>query len=225
MMKGIAMAKLHRIIWIDAQIRADRFPNARTIAQEFEISQRQAARDLEYLRDSLGAPIDYCAKMRGYYYAETCFTLPNVYITDEQKQELAALSQRYDQVMPGKSNQLAELFRRLAELHPSRSADKYGDVEGLITHPFDWSALPSPAVVRDPYWMRLEIAVPEVVEFSNWHVRPEGEHIFCIEALDYRELILFLLACPCPWHLLEPNWLRLRFYATLERVIKQLSNE
>lgn len=49
------MAKLHRIIWIDAQIRADKFPNARTIAQEFEISQRQAARDLEYLRDSLGS--------------------------------------------------------------------------------------------------------------------------------------------------------------------------
>lgn len=217
------MAKLHRIIWIDAQIRADKFPNTRTIARHFEISPRQAARDLEYLRDSLGAPLDYCAKRRGYYYGEACFTLPNVYITDEQKQELAILSQRYDQLTPGESNQLAELFRRLAELHPPRSS--YGNAEELITHPFDWSTLPSPAVIRDPYWMRLEIAVPEVVDFGNWRVRPEGKHVFCIEALDYRELILFLLTCPCSWRLLEPNWLRLRFHATLKNTLKQLSNE
>lgn len=219
------MAKLHRIVWIDAQIRADKFPNARTIARQFEISPRQAARDLEYLRDSLGAPLDYCAKRRGYFYGEACFALPNVYVTDEQKQELAVLSQRYDQLMPGKSNQLAELLRRLTEMHPQRSADRYASAEELTTHPFDWSTLPSPAVIRDPYWMRLEIAVPEVVDFGNWRVRPEGKHVFCIEALDYRELILFLLACPCSWHLLEPNWLRLRFYATLERILKQLSDE
>ena len=52
------MSNLHRIQWIDAQIRAERFPNCSTIARKFEITRRQASRDIEYLRYSLGAPVE-----------------------------------------------------------------------------------------------------------------------------------------------------------------------
>lgn len=51
------MPMLHRIQWVDAQIRAGRYPNARALAAAFEISHRQALRDLAYMRDSLGAPL------------------------------------------------------------------------------------------------------------------------------------------------------------------------
>lgn len=49
------MSNLHRIVWIDAKIRADSFPNCSTIAQEFEILRRQAMRDIEYLREKFEA--------------------------------------------------------------------------------------------------------------------------------------------------------------------------
>jgi predicted DNA-binding transcriptional regulator YafY len=62
------MASLHRIQWIDSEIRAGRCPNARRVAGRFEISHRQAQRDFEYLRDSLGAPLVYGATERGYRY-------------------------------------------------------------------------------------------------------------------------------------------------------------
>ena len=42
------VSNLHRIQWVDAMIRAERYPNCRTIAAKFEISPRQAARDIEY---------------------------------------------------------------------------------------------------------------------------------------------------------------------------------
>ena len=48
------MAALHRIQWLDSEIRAETYPNARRLAERFEISHRQAQRDFEYLRDSLG---------------------------------------------------------------------------------------------------------------------------------------------------------------------------
>jgi predicted DNA-binding transcriptional regulator YafY len=67
--RATATPILHRIQWIDAQIRAGRYPNARSLAAACEISRRQALRDFEYLRDSLGAPPAYAALHRG-------FTLP-----------------------------------------------------------------------------------------------------------------------------------------------------
>lgn len=54
------MSNLHRILWIDQEIRRGGYPNSRTIAEQFEISPRQAARDIEYLRYSLG---DFCRKL------------------------------------------------------------------------------------------------------------------------------------------------------------------
>ncbi len=56
------MALLHRLQWIDAAIRRGRYPNTNDVAERFEISRRQALRDFDYLRDSLGAPLAYCAK-------------------------------------------------------------------------------------------------------------------------------------------------------------------
>jgi predicted DNA-binding transcriptional regulator YafY len=47
---AVLVSKAHRIAWIDAQIRAGRRPNTLAIAERFEISTRQAARDVEYLR-------------------------------------------------------------------------------------------------------------------------------------------------------------------------------
>jgi hypothetical protein len=74
------VAALHRIQWIDAQIRAARYPNARRVAERFEISHRQAQRDFEYLRDSLGAPLLYSALRRGYRYDGEAYVLPGPFV-------------------------------------------------------------------------------------------------------------------------------------------------
>ncbi len=60
----MAMSSLHRIQWIDEQIRRERYPNCSDIAERFEITRRQASRDIEYLRYSLDAPVEYDATHR-----------------------------------------------------------------------------------------------------------------------------------------------------------------
>lgn len=61
---AMAMSSLHRIQWIDEQIRRERYPNCSDIAERFEITRRQASRDIEYLRYSLDAPVEYDATHR-----------------------------------------------------------------------------------------------------------------------------------------------------------------
>lgn len=89
------MGNLHRIQWIDQQIREGNYPNSTSIAQQFEISKRQAQRDIEYMGTSLYAPLLYVAKFRGYCYEDKTYTLPLVYMTEEEKRVLKYLAHRY----------------------------------------------------------------------------------------------------------------------------------
>jgi predicted DNA-binding transcriptional regulator YafY len=108
------MSNLHRIQWIDAMIRAGRTPNCRTIADKFEISTRQASRDIEYLRDSLGAPLAYDAAENGYRYTDTTFVLPAFLLSAQERQALAYLTYRYARFDDPLAQRLAALFARVS---------------------------------------------------------------------------------------------------------------
>lgn len=89
------MSHIHRIQWFDQQIRMNGYPNSNDLASQFEISRRQAQRDIEYLAESLRAPLRYVAKQRGYIYEDNSFVLPHLYITDEEQRVLKYLAYRY----------------------------------------------------------------------------------------------------------------------------------
>lgn len=108
------MSNLHRLAWIDAQIRAGVYPNATSIATQFEISRRQAARDLEYLRHSMGAPLDYSAEHRGYYYTDDAFVLPAMVMSDVELSSLSYLAERYSGADGEAAARVAGVLRRLA---------------------------------------------------------------------------------------------------------------
>lgn len=110
------MSNMHRIMWFDKHIKAEKFPNRKNLAEKFEISIRQAQRDIDYLKDSLDAPLNYDAKERGYYYEDETFTLPNIYINDEQKKLLSFLAYSYENyTQTPKVTQVTELFKKLIE--------------------------------------------------------------------------------------------------------------
>ena len=110
------MSHMHRLIWFDQQLRMLTYPNRGTLAEKFEISIRQAQRDIDYLKNSLGAPIKYDAKRRGFYYEDESYTVPNVYINDIQKKMLKFLAYRYENYTQAPQVvQMSELFRKLAD--------------------------------------------------------------------------------------------------------------
>jgi predicted DNA-binding transcriptional regulator YafY len=114
------MSQLHRLKWIDEQIRAGRCPNCRRIADEFEISTRQASRGVEYLRYSMGAPVEYSAERGGYYYMEATYVFPAAILTETEKEALSYLAYRYARMGSEQGAHLAELFRRISGAEKTR---------------------------------------------------------------------------------------------------------
>ncbi len=91
------MSHLHRIHWFDQRIREGLYPNSGQLAEHFEISRRQAQRDIEYMASSLRAPLLYIARHRGYSYEDKTYVLPHLYMTEEEQQVLKYLAHRYRQ--------------------------------------------------------------------------------------------------------------------------------
>ena len=77
--------KLERIIWIDNQIRAGRYPNARKVQEHFGLrSTRVVYDDRRFMIYRLGAPIRYSRMHEGWYYSDPSFALPAIILTEEE---------------------------------------------------------------------------------------------------------------------------------------------
>lgn len=69
------MSANERIQWFHKKIADRCYPNAFHLSEKFNISHRQAQRDVDFLRKTLDAPIKYSAAEKGYYYTEE-FAIP-----------------------------------------------------------------------------------------------------------------------------------------------------
>jgi proteasome accessory factor B len=67
---------------------AGRFPNARSLAEELEVSQKTVLRDIEFMRDRLGLPIEYHPSRFGFHYTAPVDAFPTMQISEG---ELVAL--------------------------------------------------------------------------------------------------------------------------------------
>ena len=69
------MSAYSRIEWLHKKIASGCYPNSSHTVEKFSISQRQAQRDIEMLKNEFGAPLKYSPNRKGYYYTEP-FELP-----------------------------------------------------------------------------------------------------------------------------------------------------
>lgn len=69
------MSANQRIQWLHKKISDRCYPNAYHLAERFHISHRQAQRDVDYLRNTMGAPVAYSSTEKGYYYTRD-FSFP-----------------------------------------------------------------------------------------------------------------------------------------------------
>ena len=77
-----------RLLDLDRRLRNSEYPNCTSFAVDWEISTKTAQRDFEFLRDRMGAPLEYDALKRGYFYSEPTFMMPAVQLNEG---ELVAL--------------------------------------------------------------------------------------------------------------------------------------
>lgn len=79
--KKLAYERYH---WFHGQLKEGRHPNARRLADKFEISVKQAQRDIEFMRDRLGAPLAYDPQIKGYSLEDKSYELPPIWFKEDE---------------------------------------------------------------------------------------------------------------------------------------------
>ncbi|MGZ5022234.1 MAG: helix-turn-helix transcriptional regulator, partial [Chthoniobacterales bacterium] len=83
-----SLPPLERMMRIHAQLKAGEFPNCRKIAEEIEVSSKTIQRDIDFMRDRLGLPIEYDPLRFGFYYTQEVASFPSIEVSEG---EVAAL--------------------------------------------------------------------------------------------------------------------------------------
>jgi predicted DNA-binding transcriptional regulator YafY len=141
---------LERLSALDRAIRAGEYPNASTLARALEVCPRTVQRDIEFLRDRMGAPLVFDPRRNGYAYRDPDYRLPLLTLT-EGKLIALFLAERVLQQYRGTpyGPNLARAFAKLtAGLGEAVTVD-LGHLSGL--HSFRTTALLEfdPSVFRD----------------------------------------------------------------------------
>ncbi len=79
---SVQRSRFARIYYIDQQLRNQQYPNVPKLAEKWEVHRRTIERDIEFMRDRLGAPIAYSRHRMGYYYTKKDFQLPSINLTE-----------------------------------------------------------------------------------------------------------------------------------------------
>jgi predicted DNA-binding transcriptional regulator YafY len=133
-MKVAARPPLRRLWALDQMIRSGRYPNAGAAARELEVHPRTIYRDLDFLRDSWGAPLAFCHRHNGFYYTDRDWALPLLRLTEG---ELVALflAERLLQEYQGTPHAaaLASVFRKLTAALPEEVTLDLGHLDAAYS--------------------------------------------------------------------------------------------
>ena len=73
---------LRRFLAIERSVRSGAYPNSESLAEELEVDSRTVQRDIAFLKDQLGAPLEFCRKRNGYHLTDLSWTLPAFQLTE-----------------------------------------------------------------------------------------------------------------------------------------------
>jgi predicted DNA-binding transcriptional regulator YafY len=74
--------QLYRCAIIHRTVKAGGYPNANRLSADLGVHRRTILRDLDYMRDSLSAPLEYCPRKRGFYYTEKDYSIDLLNLTE-----------------------------------------------------------------------------------------------------------------------------------------------
>ena len=80
-----------RIQWLHKKLCENCYPNAMRLAEKFNISHRQAQRDIDFLKKELGAPLKYSNSQKGFYYSAH-FSLPSLVTTEADSEYIDTIN-------------------------------------------------------------------------------------------------------------------------------------
>ena len=185
-------SKLHHLLLIDGCIRRGRFPNSETLAGDLEVSSRTIRRDIEFMRDVLGAPLEFDRPRGGYHYTEPHWSLPGIRLTEGDLLGVA-LAQLALQAYRG--TPLHEYLERVTEKLKAGLPDEVEVDQTLLSDVFQFRL--GPLAPFDPsHW---ETAARAARERKTLRMR---YYTMWRDSETDRDLDPYLLRCCCGnWHI------------------------
>jgi predicted DNA-binding transcriptional regulator YafY len=114
-----------RYHWFHGQVKEARYPNAKRLSEKFEISQKQAQRDIEFIRDRMEAPLAFDPLKKGYRYEDLGYELPPIWFKEDELMALCLAlrlaSALPDQILKNSLQTLLEKFLAFRFLDPPPS--------------------------------------------------------------------------------------------------------
>jgi len=119
---------------IHQTLQSGQYPNAVSLARELEMSTKSIHRDLEFMRDRLGLPLEWDFDRRGYHYTEEVNAFPTLQITEG---ELVALivAEKALQQYRGTSFEkpLLSAIKKMEQALPDTISLSLNDIEQTIS--------------------------------------------------------------------------------------------
>jgi len=155
--EGDFLGQRARPFKIDQLVRKGDYPSAPRMAKILGVDTRTVQRDIEYMRLSLNAPLEYDQSRKGWYYTDPNFFLPTVALTDKDVFAIF-VAQRAVEQYEGTPvfAPLREAFNRIVKLLPEENRV----AAALATERIRFAGRP-PAVVAPDVWDALVTAVGE----------------------------------------------------------------
>ena len=148
---GETRRPIERIFTIHEAILRGRYPNCRRLAEQIGVTQKTIQRDITFMQNDLGLPLEYDEVKHGYFYTRSVHDFPMMKFRVEDVVALFLARQALEplQGTPLESI-LRESFRRLS-----------GALQGEVS--FRWSDLDQAFSVRDSGVVPGDVALFEKV--------------------------------------------------------------
>jgi proteasome accessory factor B len=125
---------LERMLRIHQAVSAGKFPNASTLALEIEVATKTIHRDIEFMRDRLGLPIEFDPRRNGYRYTEEVSAFPNIQITEGELFALIVAEKALQQYRGTNFEKpLLSAIRKMEQALPDTISLNLADIEQTIS--------------------------------------------------------------------------------------------
>ena len=125
---------LERMLRIHQTLQSGKFPNASTLAREIEVATKTIHRDIEFMRDRLGLPVDFDPAKNGYHYTEEVSAFPNIQITEGELFALIVAEKALQQYRGTNFEKpLLSAIRKMEQSLPDTISLNLADIEQTIS--------------------------------------------------------------------------------------------
>jgi len=130
----VSRPPLQRMMRIHQALQSGGWPNATTLARELEVSTKSIYRDLEFMRDRLGLPLDFDRARHGFYYTEPVEAFPAMQISEGELVALVVAEKALQQYRGTSFEKpLLSALRKMQQSLPDTISLNLADVEQTIS--------------------------------------------------------------------------------------------